>query len=110
MDLFIRNGRVVELHLLVGERVLDLSTLVARLTAGPARVLGLPGGSLAPGAPGDVTVLDLAHQHVIEPARFRSKARNTPFGGRACVGAPWLTVVGGRVVMRAGVVAGENGA
>jgi dihydroorotase len=95
---------------LVRERVLDLSTLVARLTAGPARVLGLPGGSLAPGAPGDVTVVDLAHQHVIEPARFRSKARNTPFGGRACVGAPWLTVVGGRVVMRAGVVAGENGA
>jgi dihydroorotase len=56
-----------------------------------------------------VTVLDLGQEHVIEPARFRSKARNTPFGGRACVGAPWLTVVGGRVVMRAGAVAGESG-
>ena len=87
---------------LVRERVLDLPTLIARLTAGPARVLGLPGGSLAPGAPGDVTVLDLAQEHVIEPARFRSKARNTPFGGWACVGAPWMTVVGGRVVMRDG--------
>jgi dihydroorotase len=94
---------------LVRERVVDLPTLIARLTVGPARVLGLPGGSLAPGAPGDVTVLDLAQEHVIEPARFRSKARNTPFGGRACVGAPWLTVVGGQVVMRAGVVAGESG-
>jgi dihydroorotase len=94
---------------LVRERVLDLATLITRLTVGPARVLGLPGGSLAPGAPGDVTVLDLAREHVIEPARFRSKARNTPFGGWACVGAPWMTVVGGRVVMRDGVVAGDRG-
>jgi dihydroorotase len=94
---------------LVREGVLDLPTVIARLTVGPARVLGLPGGSLAAGAPGDVTVLDLAREHVIEPARFRSKARNTPFGGRPCVGAPWLTVVGGRVVMRDGVVAGESG-
>jgi dihydroorotase len=93
---------------LVRERVLDLPTLIARLTAGPARVLGLPGGSLAPGTPGDVTVLDLAQEHVIEPVRFRSKARNTPFGGRACVGAPWLTVVGGRVVMRAGALMNER--
>jgi dihydroorotase len=53
-------------------------------------------------------VLDLAQEHVIEPARFRSKARNTPFGGCACVGAPWLTVVGGRVVMRAGVLTDER--
>jgi dihydroorotase len=94
---------------LVRERVLDLPTLITRLTAGPARVLGLPGGSLTPGAPGDVTVLDLAREHVIEPARFRSKARNTPFGGWACVGAPWMTVVGGRVVMHGGVVAGDGG-
>jgi dihydroorotase len=90
----------------VREGALDLPTLVARLTVGPARVLGLPGGSLAPGALGDVTVLDLAREHVIEPARFRSKARNTPFGGWACVGTPWMTVVGGRIVMRDGTVAG----
>jgi dihydroorotase len=95
-------------HLVRG-RVLDLPTLVARFTAGPARVLGLPGGSLTPGAPGDVTVLDLAREHVIEPTRFRSKGRNTPFGDWACVGAPWMTVVGGRVVMRDGVVAGDGG-
>jgi dihydroorotase len=92
---------------LVRTRVLDLPTLVARLTVGPARVLGLPGGRLSPGAPGDVTVLDLEQTHRIDPARFRSKGRNTPFGGWACVGAPWMTVVGGRVVMREGVLAEE---
>jgi dihydroorotase len=89
---------------LVRERVLDLGTLVARLTAGPARVLDLPGGSLTPGAPGDLTLLDLDREHTIEPARFYSKSRNTPFAGWRCIGAPWMTIVGGRVVMRDGVV------
>ncbi|HSE95903.1 MAG TPA: dihydroorotase [Methylomirabilota bacterium] len=90
---------------LVRARVLDLPTLIARLTVGPARVLGLPGGRLSPGAPGDVTVLDLDRTHQIDPTHFHSKGRNTPFGGWACVGGPWLTVVGGRVVMREGVLA-----
>ncbi len=89
---------------LVRQRILDLSTLIARLTVGPARVLDLPGGSLTPGAPGDITILDLGREHRIEPARFLSRARNTPFGGWPCVGAPWMTIVGGRVVMREGVV------
>jgi dihydroorotase len=89
---------------LVRERVLDLPTLIARLTVGPARVLDLPGGSLRPGAPGDVTILDLAREHVIDPTRFRSRARNTPFGGWPCVGAVWATIVGGRVVVRDGAL------
>ncbi len=90
---------------LVREGVLDLPTLITRLTVGPARVLDLPGGSLTPGAPGDVTILDLERAHTIDPARFYSRSRNTPFGGRACVGAPWMTVVGGRIVMREGTLA-----
>jgi dihydroorotase len=89
---------------LVRARVLDLPTLIARLTVGPARVLDLPGGALAPGAPGDVTILDLEREHRIDPARFQSRGRNTPFGGWPCVGAPWMTVVGGRVVMREGAL------
>jgi dihydroorotase len=93
---------------LVRERVLDLATLIARLTVGPARILDLPGGSLTPGAPGDVTVLDLEHQHTIDPTRFHSKGRNTPFGGWPCVGAPVATVVGGLVVMRDGRIEAER--
>ncbi len=89
---------------LVRERVLDLPTFIARLTVGPARVLDLPGGTLTPGAPGDVTILDLGRERTIDPTRFHSKARNTPFGGWPCVGSPWMTIVGGRVVMRDGVV------
>jgi dihydroorotase len=89
---------------LVGEGVLDLPTLIARLTVGPARVLDLPGGSLTPGAPGDVTILDPDRELTIDPTRFRSKARNTPFVGWRCVGTPAMTIVGGRVVMADGAV------
>jgi dihydroorotase len=86
LDRLVRAGRM------------DLPTLVARLSPGPARLLSLPGGSLAQGAPADITVLDLEREWTVEPARFRSRARNTPFGGWTGTGAPVLTIVGGKVV------------
>jgi len=82
---------------LVGEQVIDLPQLVALLSTRPARVLGLPGGTLAPGAPADVTVLDPSRRRQVEPSRFRSKGRNTPFGGWILKGWPVMTIVGGRV-------------
>jgi dihydroorotase len=94
---------------LVRQRVLDLPTLIARLTVGPARVLDLPGGSLTSGAPGDVTILELDREHTVDPTRFHSRGRNTPFGGWPCVGGPWMTIVGGRVVMEERVVKGITG-
>jgi dihydroorotase len=78
--------------------VLDLPTLVTRLSTGPARLLNLPGGSLAPGAAADVTILDLEQAWTVDPAAFRSRARNTPFAGATGIGAPWMTLVGGRKV------------
>jgi dihydroorotase len=74
---------------------LDLPTLVARLSTGPARLLNLPGGSLAPGANADFTILDLEQAWTVDPATFRSRSRNTPFGGWTGTGAPWMTIVGG---------------
>ena len=82
---------------LVKPGIVPLPTLVARLSRDPARLLGLPGGSLAPGAPADLTLLDPAARWTIEPARFQSKSRNTPFGGWTVTGKPWKTIVGGRV-------------
>ncbi len=83
---------------LVRPGVLDLPTLVTRLSTGPARLLNLPGGSLAPGAAADVTILDLEQAWTVDPAAFRSRARNTPFAGATGTGAPWMTLVGGRKV------------
>jgi dihydroorotase len=80
---------------LVGAGVLDLPTLVTRLSTGPARLLNLPGGSLAPGAPADLTILDLERAWTIDPAAFRSRSRNTPFAGWTGKGAPVMTIVGG---------------
>jgi dihydroorotase len=82
---------------LVRPGILPLPTLVARLSRNPARLLGLPGGSLAPGAPADLTILDPAAEWTVNPARFESRSRNTPFGGWSLTGRPWKTIVGGRI-------------
>ena len=83
---------------LVRPGLLPLAALVSRLSRDPARLLGLTGGSLAPGAPADVTILDPEIEWTVDPARFRSKSRNTPFGGSRLTGGPWMTIVGGKVV------------
>ncbi|PYQ01891.1 MAG: dihydroorotase [Acidobacteria bacterium] len=83
---------------LVASGLLPLTRLVTLLSTGPARVFGLPGGTLAPGAPADVTVLDLDRPRKVDPARFHSKGRNTPFAGWALKGAAVITVVGGQIV------------
>ncbi len=83
---------------LVRPGLLPLATLVSRLSRDPARLLNLPGGSLAPGAPADVTILDPDRELTVDPARFRSKSRNTPFAGWTLTGGPWMTIVGGKVV------------
>jgi dihydroorotase len=85
---------------LVSEGLVPLPHLVALLSANPARVLGLPGGTLAPGSPADVTVLDLAKKRQVDPARFESRSRNTPFAGWILKGWPAMTIVGGRVAWR----------
>src|SRR4029079_14475505 len=82
---------------LVGAGILELGQLVSLLSTGPARILGLPGGTLAPGSPADVTVLDPARRVTVDPARFASKGRNTPFAGWTLKGGPALTVVAGQV-------------
>ena len=91
----------VLLDRLVRPGVLSLLTLVARLTTGPARLLNLPGGSLARGRPGDLSILDVDRELTIDPTRFLSRSRNTPFGGWSVTGGPWMTIVNGHVVWQA---------
>jgi dihydroorotase len=86
---------------LLHRRLIELPALITRMSAAPARLLSLPGGTLAAGAPADVTILDLERQITVDPAAFRSKSRNTPFGGWKLRGAPVVTIVGGRIAWRA---------
>lgn len=86
---------------LVRPGLIDVSALVSLMSVTPARIVGVPGGSLAEGSPGDLTILDLGRSATVDPALFVSKGRNTPFGGVTLQGGPAATVVGGRVVWRA---------
>ena len=83
---------------LVGKGVLTLMDLVDRMSCGPARAFNLPGGTLRPGSPADVTVFDPAEEWIVDPNTFLSKSRNTPFAGWKLTGRAVLTIVGGRVV------------
>jgi dihydroorotase len=85
---------------LVHRDAIDLSTLISRMTIAPARLLGLERGTLAVGAPADVTLLDPSAEWTIDVGRFRSRSRNCPFAGRRCRGRAVATVVDGRVVFR----------
>jgi dihydroorotase len=88
---------------LVEEGIVDLETAVAKLTTQPAKAFGLAKGTLAVGADADVTIVDPQAQWEIDPARFRSKSRNTPFAGWKVKGLVTTTLVGGRVVFQAGI-------
>ena len=70
------------------------------LSTNPARVLKLPGGSLAEGQPADVTILAPDAPVTIRAAALHSKSKNTPFDGWSLTGAAAATIVGGRIVFR----------
>jgi dihydroorotase len=90
----------VTYDLLVRRRKLPLRLFVALWSTNPARVFGLPGGTLKPGSPADITLLDPETRLTVDPSRFRSLSRNTPFGGQKLRGWAAATIVGGRVVWR----------
>lgn len=89
---------------------LTLQELVRLTSAGPARVFGLEDrGSLCPGCRGDVVVVDLHREWVVDPARFRSKAHFSPFQGMRLKGLPVMTFVNGVKVMEAQEIVARPG-
>jgi dihydroorotase len=82
---------------LVHTNVITPMALFARMSAAPAKILGLAGGTLAPGSVADVTVVDPQAPWVCDPSRFRSRSRNSPFGGRDMRGRAMLTIVAGNI-------------
>jgi dihydroorotase len=83
---------------LVEEGVLSLEQAVTKLTAAPARAFGLNKGTLAVGADADVVLVDAHERWEVDPNRFKSKSRNTPFAGWKVKGRVKTTIVGGRIV------------
>ena len=83
---------------LVHSGELDVMTLLRALSTRPAELLGLPGGTLRPGAPADVIVVDLDVPWVIDPNELKSKCKNTPFDEARMQGRVVRTIVAGRTV------------
>ncbi len=74
---------------------LSLSQLVEKMSTAPAKLLKLPGGSLSVGAPADIAIFDPEATWTVEPDKFISKGKNTPFGGWSLTGKPTTTIVNG---------------
>jgi dihydroorotase len=83
---------------LVHEGVLTLRQLVAKMSTNPARILNVPGGSLAVGSPADVTLMDPQRPWTVDVNACASKSRNCPFNGWTLPGKAVMTIVEGRVV------------
>ena len=93
---------------LVHPGVISVSRLVELLSANPARLLGVSGGTLTEGGVADITLLAPDVTSTIRAAASRSKSRNTPFDGWTLKGAVGATIVGGRVVYVNGEVHGSE--
>ncbi len=83
---------------LVDEKRLSLSDAIARVTAGPADILGFECGQLKVGSPADVTIFDTEKQWVVGDENWKSAGRNNPFSGQAARGQVAMTLQSGRVV------------
>ncbi|NMB45093.1 MAG: dihydroorotase [Firmicutes bacterium] len=82
---------------LVKPGFLDLPTLWDRMSARPARLMGLTDHGLAIGKRADITIVDLELEKEVEPAKGFSRSQNTPFAGQRLIGWPVITIAGGRV-------------
>jgi len=88
----------IALDRLVHAGRIRLPRLVELMSVNPARILKIKGGSLAPGAPADITVLAPDLPVTVDRAAFRSKSKNTPYHGWSFTGGVAATFVGGRPV------------
>ena len=77
--------------------VLTLPAIAEKMSAAPARILGLQGGKIEVGGVADLTIADLDEKWTIDPANFVSKGKNNPFGDYELCGVVKYTIVDGEV-------------
>ncbi len=81
--------------------VLSLPEIAEKMSAAPARILGLDGGELVEGGVADIMIADLNESFVVDPANFVSKGKNSPFGGYKLDGVVKYTLVDGEIKYKA---------
>ena len=87
---------------LVEEGYLTPYQMAEKMSTNPARILRIDKGSLIPGKPADVTIIDPAEEYVIDVNEFTSKGKNSPFHGKKVKGRVKMTIVDGDVVYEYG--------
>ena len=87
----------IVVHGLIEPGHLTWPEVIRKLTVNPAQLLGIPKGTLRPGAEADVTIIDPEARWTIDPAQFHSKSRNTPYGGWNVRGRAHTVIVSGEV-------------
>lgn len=83
---------------LVKTGVMPFEELVRKMSVNPARVLGIPAGTLAVGANADIALVDLNREWTVDPDALHGKSKNTPFKGRTLTGRVCRTLLGGKTV------------
>ncbi|MDS1029624.1 dihydroorotase [Bacillota bacterium LX-D] len=89
---------------LINQGILTWSEAIAKLTVNPARILGLPLGTLSIGSTADVTIIDPQQEAVVDTAKFQSMGKNSAFSGWKLQGWPICTIVDGQIVMQSGKI------
>ena len=84
--------------------------VIRKLTCNAARLLGIPKGTLRAGADADVTIIDPDVRWTIDPTKFRSKSRNTPFGDWKVRGRAHTVIVAGEIRFTLGGIVQQTGA
>lgn len=82
----------------------DLNTLISKMTAEPAKLFALSGGTLSVGSSADIAVLDIEQEWMVEAEKFYTRGTHSPFVGRRLKGRAVMTMVDGQVVMRDGKI------
>lgn len=93
---------------LVHDDAISLPALLRALSSGPAAILGLAAGRLAPGAPADLILLDPDEPFVLDARELRSRSKNSPFDEARLAGRVRTTWVAGRIVHHIGSVPTER--
>lgn len=92
VDKFVRPGHI------------SWARMAEAMSLAPAKILSVPGGVLRKGCVADISIIDPNSEFSVDSRLFKSKGKNTPFQGWRLGGMPWMTIVGGRAVMKAGSV------
>ena len=89
---------------LVKKGYITISKLISLMSTQPARILGIPGGTLSEGALADIVLFDPDEKWVVKPDELHGKSKNTPFKGMTLEGRVKATILGGRIVFGNGKI------